>query len=454
MAPVIGRDRMVGARDDRPADLGQELLDRPGQLTTGAWRRLGKSARNGLRLARLLGKLSKKLAAADGEPLSAQDMERLRQVVAALGELKGVAMKAGQILSYIDVAMPESMRETLAVLQTCSQPMPRERLRTVVRAELPGRADLLLAGLEPAPLAAASIGQVHRGRLPDGTAVAVKIRYPEVARAIQTDFGPASFASRFVSLLYPNARVDAMIAEARQRFLEECDYLHEARVQGRFGELLAGHAVLRVPRVYPEWSSAGVLVSELVQGQHLEAFLASGPAQETRDRLGRALFEFYLGTLFRHGLYNCDPHPGNYLFQADGRVAMLDYGCTRQFEPPFVAALADLTRAVQADEPALLERAFVRLGLVRDGRRDAFETARGLVRAFYGPMLRDEELAVDLGQAMDLGQVLRGKRKLLRLSLPGEFVFLFRIRFGLMSVLARLGARANWYRLERSFLDG
>jgi predicted unusual protein kinase regulating ubiquinone biosynthesis (AarF/ABC1/UbiB family) len=189
-----------------------------------------------------------------------------------------------------------------------------------------------------------------------------------------------------------------------------------------------------------------------MEGEGLEAFLTRNPSPEVRDRLGQALFEFYVGSLFRHRLYNCDPHPGNYLFQREGTVGVLDYGCTREFEPAFVRKLAALTRAVHRDTREALHASFVELGLVREGQRYDFETARGLVRAFYGPMLRDQVQGIDLGEARGMRQVLDSKRQLMKLTLPGEFLFLFRIRFGLMSVLARLGARANWYRLEEEYV--
>jgi predicted unusual protein kinase regulating ubiquinone biosynthesis (AarF/ABC1/UbiB family) len=160
-----------------------------------------------------------------------------------------------------------------------------------------------------------------------------------------------------------------------------------------------------------------------------------------------------VGTLFRHHLYNCDPHPGNYLFQREGRVVVLDYGCTRQFEPSFVHKLAALTRAVHQDTHEALHASFLELGMVREGQRYDFQTARNLVRGFYGPMLRDEVQAIDLGEVRSMRQMLDSKRQLMKLSLPGEFLFLLRIRFGLMSVLARLEARANWYRLEEEYVS-
>jgi predicted unusual protein kinase regulating ubiquinone biosynthesis (AarF/ABC1/UbiB family) len=326
-------------------------------------------------------------------------------------------------------------------------------VEAIVQADLGERAAALLAQMDPAPVAAASIGQVHRARLPGGLRVAVKVRYPDVDKAIAADFRPAALGTRMASLFYPGANVDAMVREARARFLEECDYMHEARSQERFARIYEGHPTIAVPAVHPPYCSRRVLTSTWAEGLGFEAYLSAGPSSADRDRVGQALFEFYIGTLFLHGLYNCDPHPGNYVFQPDGRMVMLDYGCTREFERGFVAKLAALTRAVDADGRDDLHRAFVELGLVREGRAYDFETARALVRSFYGPMLRDDVIAIAPGDVMTFGSLVKRKRELMRLALPGEFLFLFRIRFGLMSILSRLGARANWYRLERRYAE-
>jgi predicted unusual protein kinase regulating ubiquinone biosynthesis (AarF/ABC1/UbiB family) len=195
-----------------------------------------------------------------------------------------------------------------------------------------------------------------------------------------------------------------------------------------------------------------VLTTRFVEGLNFERFLQTAPTQEHVDRIGKALFEFYLGTLFATGLYNCDPHPGNYLFMSHGRVAMLDYGCTRQFEGDFVASLARLTLAVQRDEPAALHQAFVDIGIIDAKRRCHFDTARELVRTFYGPLLEDRVQPLALPKET-FGSIAKTKLEMLKLTLPAEFLFLLRIRYGLMSVLGRLGAQATWYRLERSLVE-
>lgn len=429
-------------RERDQSELRQHLIGSTGAIPTATLSRLTRAAGAVLRAAR--GVRRSRAAEIDAATLS--------RIVESLGELKGIAMKVGQLMSYVDIALPDELRAALSVLQTHSQPMPLERVQQIVRAELGAAADELVAHMDPEPVAAASIGQVQRARLADGTEVAVKVQYPEVARAIAADFGPASFGSGVLKVLYPNAKLDAFIREARERFLEECDYLHEARAQARFSTLFADHPVLSVPAVHTAFSSRRVLTTTFVNGVSFDAFLAAEPDAATRDRLGVALFEFYVGALFRHGLYNCDPHPGNYLVSRDARLTILDYGCTREFDADYVAQLGRLTRAVHADAREALHASFVELGMVREGKKYDYVAARDLVRAFYGPMLEDRVQRIELGDALDMRRVVEGKQRLLKLSIPGEFLFLFRIRFGLMSVLARLGARANWYRLEAGYL--
>lgn len=443
------------SRDDDPRDPGAiratittALLGADEQLPTSATRRTGRALMAVLRGARAVRREQKR--ARKGTPPDL-DLESVARIVGALGQLKGLAMKMGQMMSYLDMALPPELQAALSALQTHAPPMPLERVEHIVREDLGPRADALLAGLEPTPIAAASIGQVHRARLPGGAVAAVKVRYPEVDQAIASDFGAARIGTRIQALLFPNARIEEFVDEMRTRLLEECDYEHEAAAQRAFRALFDDHPTILVPAVFDDHCGQRVLTTEYIDARRFDAYLADDPPQAERDRVGEALFEFYIGTLFRHGLYNCDPHPGNYLFLADGRIAMLDYGCTRKFEPEFLAGLAQLTRAVHADDERKLHRAFLAVGIVREGMRYDFDAARALARGFHGPLLHDEVQHITLRDG-DFGEIYRKKMQLLKLSLPGEFLFLLRIRYGLMSVLARLGARANWYRLERRYV--
>jgi predicted unusual protein kinase regulating ubiquinone biosynthesis (AarF/ABC1/UbiB family) len=436
--------------NDRRRSLRQELERRllalDAELPTSSIGRLGRTAVAGLRGARLALR-----AKGTGENL--QDLESLVALATSMGQLKGLAMKVGQLMSYLELDLPPELTAALAVLQTHSPPMPFERVAEIVTADLGQQATPLLAQMSSSAVAAASIGQVHRATLPTGDDVAVKIQYPGIDAAIAGDFRPAALATPFVKLLGPGASVDAVLNEARRALLEECDYEREARYEERFARIYADHATIAVPRVHSRYCSRRVLTTTWMEGLRFDDFLATNPPQSERDRLGEAIFEFYVGTLFRHALYNWDPHPGNYIFQRDGRIAMLDYGSTREFDRAFVRKLAALTRAAHTDTREALHRALVDLGFVRDGKTYDFATARKLVRSFYGPMLRDETVAVEHGEAKPFGAVLESKRQLLKLHLPGEFLFIIRIRFGVMSVLAKLGARANWHRLERRFAE-
>jgi predicted unusual protein kinase regulating ubiquinone biosynthesis (AarF/ABC1/UbiB family) len=370
------------------------------------------------------------------------------ELVRSFGTLKGVAMKAGQILSYTDESLPPEARRILATLQTHSPQLPFPQIARTVEDELGERAAGLLACMDPQPVASASIGQVHRATLPDGSAVAVKVQYPRIEEALAAEFRAAGAGVRFARVLMPAGDVESYVAEARDRILAECDYVQELRWQRRFRAIFRGHPVLRVPDVHPEFSSRRVLTSEWVEGKRFDAWLEGRPPQEARNRIGVALYEFYLGSLLRHGLFNADPHPGNYLLQDDDTIAMLDYGCVREFSTEQVRAFVSLGDATRRDEPNSIRAALRDVGAAAPLDSAAFDRTRALLRAFFSPTLVDQRQPIAPLSQSGVSEILSDKRTLAELRLPGEFLFLFRIRFGLHAVLARLGAEANWHRLE------
>jgi ribosomal protein L7/L12 len=385
-----------------------------------------------------------------------EDVEPEAIVAGSLGQLKGPMMKMGQLLGYVDIGLPDALRSAFAALQTNAQPLDTARIHRVLDEDLgdPGRA--LARAMRTEALSAASVGQVHRSSLPDGTPVAVKVLHPSLSTVIERDLWPAMLASKV------SAPLHSMIAEIRQRLLEECDYTLEAERQARFAEIFASHPTIVVPEVHRAFSSARVLTTTFVEGIHLDAYLASSQSRpDARNRAGEALFDFYIAPLFRHGIYNSDPHPGNYLFMPDGRVAFVDFGCAREFPGGFVAGLASLVEALMnADRlegrecrratctPADRDRmheALVALGKRGDVTYDREATWR-LLHAFFGPLLRDEVLAFDVNAELTLRQLVANAWRARRLAGSGELLFLLRTFVGLSSVLARLGARANWRR--------
>lgn len=378
--------------------------------------------------------------------LGALSPEALARLVESFGELKGVAMKMGQILSYVDGSLTPETRQLLAVLQRHSQPTPFAQIEQTIREDLRARAQALLARLDREPVSAASIGQVHRAVREDGTPVAVKVRHPGIEAAIRADFKTAAIGKVMARAFAPGVDVAGVIEEAQARFLEECDYALEARRQARFVDLLADHESIAIPAVHLDWCGPRVLTTAWHEGTGLEAFLLSRPRSEARERAARSLYEFYVGTLYRHGLFNADPHPGNLLFSADGRVTILDHGCVREFDRDTVVALVRLSRAVREDDARRIQAALGAIGMP-DPKAD-FDVTRGLLRGFFSPLLTPGRHAVAADRAVAMGETVKLKRTVMRMRLPGKLMFLFRIRFGLYAVLARLGAELDWAALE------
>ena len=412
-------------------------------IPTSSLGRLRRTAFAGARVG--LGALAGRLRGRDLN-LGALSPEALARLVESLGELKGVAMKVGQILSYVDGSLAPEARQLLAVLQLHSQPTPFAQIEQTIREDLGARAQALLARLEREPVAAASIGQVHRAVREDGTTVAVKVRHPGIEAAIRADFKAAAIGKVMAHAFVPGVDIAEVFEEAQARFLEECDYALEARRQARFVELFAGHEAIAIPAVHLDWCGPRVLTTTWHEGAGLEAFLLSQPPSKARERASRALYEFYVGTLYRHGLFNADPHPGNLLFSADGRVTILDHGCVREFDRDTVLALVRLSRAVRDDDARRIQAA---LGAIGTPEPTAdFDVTRGLVRGFFAPLLTPGRHAIAADRAVAMGETVKLKRTLMRMRLPGKLMFLFRIRFGLYAVLARIGAELDWAALE------
>ncbi|MEO8587013.1 MAG: AarF/UbiB family protein [Acidobacteriota bacterium] len=447
---------MPSIKDERLERLLERLRKDPGRaVPENALARVGATAFAAARTG--AGFLAGALRGRGKAGLAGVDLETIERLVTSLGELKGVAMKLGQILGTLDTideTIPPEARRLLALLQTQSQRAEPGAIEEVLRKELGKKAEALLANLDPIPASVASIGEVHRARLPDGTPVAVKVQHPGIENAVRADFRAAGAGRAFASM-FPGggATVRESIAEAGERLLEECDYRLEAERQVTFRRLFARHAILVVPSVHRAWTTRRVLTTTWEDGLGLDAYLESGPDLAAKSRAGKALLEFYIGTLYRHALFHADPHPGNYRFRDDGRIVVFDYGCVRVFDRPTVAALAALARAVRADDAGAIRGALAALGARHTGGDADFALIRTLLRGFFGPMLLPGPRAVDAGATLDLASVMRDKLALMRLQLPGKLLFLFRIRFGLYAVLARLGAVCDWSALEASYAD-
>jgi predicted unusual protein kinase regulating ubiquinone biosynthesis (AarF/ABC1/UbiB family) len=418
----------------------------------------GRAARSA-ELARVAARLGQSYASSSARQVfaSAGARERIRaerelrtaaEVTAALGSMKGVLMKLGQMASYLDTGLPDPMRATLASLQQDAPAMSAELAAQVVEQELGGLPGQVFAEWDDEPIASASIGQVHRAMTRDGQAVAVKVQYPGVDDAIRADLDNSALLVQVVSLAFPGLDARPLVDELRARVSEELDYHLEAANQRRFGRAYAGHPFIHIPEVRTDLSTGRVLTTELVAGARYQEVQAW--PQEERDLAGEAIFRFVFGCLYRFHAFNGDPHPGNYVFHGNGRVTILDFGLVKWFTEGDVALLAEmiktlvLQRDVHRFRHAVEAAGFLRPDPALDDAQvaDYFHHYYELVYD-GGPVSFSPEYAAETVRTF----FDAGNEVVKRANVPPQFVILQRINLGLYAVLAGLGATADWRRI-------
>ncbi len=371
------------------------------------------------------------------------------QVVAELGQMKGVMMKAGQLLGVMADALPDAARQALASLQADAPPMAPSLAESVVRAELGAAPEALFRRWEPVPVAAASIGQVHRAQLFDGRHVAVKVQYPGVAETFRGDLDNMGVVYGLLTrFALPGLDPEAVVAELRARMVDELDYRIEAANQTAFAEHYAGHPFITIPAVVPELSTARVITSEWVEAASWRDFLATAD-EATRQRAGEVLFRFAQGSIHRFGCFNGDPHPGNYRFHPDGRVTFLDFGMVKRWAPGEWERLAPCMDAIVSDpDPVALLGAMETAGFLPPGHGLDPEAVFAYVSSPYVPYLTEtftftpEVVAAALQRVLDV----RGpyQEVVRRLDLPASFVVLDRLVWALSALLGTLHAHGPW----------
>ncbi len=416
------------------------------------------SGRN-LRLARLGARAGGREAAARARGVFASaerrealdrsvELRHASDVARELGEMKGALMKLGQMVSYLDEGLPEPVRAALAQLQQDAPPMSVELAARMVESELGARPEVVFAQWDPEPIAAASIGQVHRAMTHDGRAVAVKVQYPGIAEAVESDLGNLALVFGGIGRAYPGFESGPLVTELRTRLREELDYRLEARRQQQFADYYAGHPFIHIPGVLSEFSTGKVLTSELAVGARFsEAQLWS---QEQRDLAGEAVFRFIFRSFYRLHLFNGDPHPGNYLFRPDGRVTFLDFGLVKQFTETEIDRIRRLIETIVLDpDPAQFRLAMEDAGFLARGAPLSDAVVVEYFGHFYshlrerGPHLITSEFASEVVRRFfDVngphGEVMRNA------NVPPAFVVVQRVNLGMFAVLAQLGATADW----------
>ena len=285
------------------------------------------------------------------------------------------------------------LQTKLAELRDDVPPVPFSKLERLLRDEFGGPLNRVFSEFDERAFAAASIGQVHRATTLDGDEVVVKVQYPGVAEAVETDLRNAMLLLPLVKRLAPGLDARALASELRERIVEELDYELEAQNQRRIGRLRRGHPFISVPKVNTELSTRRALVSEYIEGERFEVVRRLEEPQ--RDSYGEMVFRFYFGLLYRDRIALGDPHPGNYLLRPDGRVGFLDYGLLRDVGTARVAAERGIAAAVRAGDAAALKAALIAGGYLRSDRAD----------------LVDEELALKLMRRATRWYAVPGQRR-------------------------------------------
>ena len=379
-------------------------------------------------------------------------------VAALLGNMKGAIMKAGQMLSFIADGLPPEAQAALATLQADVPPMAPSLAEGVVRDELGEDPERVFLDWDPVPVAAASIGQVHRAVLHDGRIVAVKIQYPGVDRAIKSDLDNAELLyGLFASFALKNMDVKGLVDELRSRMYDELDYTLEARLQAEFAAMYRGHPFVHVPDVVPELSTRRVLVSDWVDGMTWAEFLLDA-TPDTKQKSAEVLFRFAEGSIWRHGVFNGDPHPGNYRFHPDGSVTFLDFGLVKRWSPGELEQLSPiLDRVIERDAEGTCAAMVAARFLAADHKLDpkaVWDYVSRPYEPFMVPSFRysrpwvAETIATMLDLKGEHGDVIR------QLNMPSSYVILDRVVWGVSALLGRIGASNTWSSLLAEYRKG
>ncbi|MBF6619434.1 MAG: AarF/ABC1/UbiB kinase family protein [Patulibacter sp.] len=391
----------------------------------------------------------------------------VQQLVAQLGQLRGAAMKIGQMLSMVDLdGLPEDQRDDLqrqlAALRDDVPAVPFAKLEKLMTDELGGPLSATFREFDEQAFAAASIGQVHRAVTRDGAEVVVKVQYPGVAEAVDTDLRNGQLLIPIIRRIAPGLNFKALAAEMRERIGEELDYELEAQNQRRIERLVRDHPFIRVPHVHTDLSTRRVLVSEYVEGERFEEVRRAD--EPTRDHYAEVVFRFFFGLLYRDGIALGDPHPGNYLRCADGRVCFLDFGLLRDVSPERIARERAIAAAVREDDADRLKRTLIDGGYVPTSRADAVDAdwALRMMRMTTGWYARPgvRRLAPDRarehgrGERPDREQRAAIRDQVNQFEIPPEAILVRRMHGIVAVVLGQLRAEADWGGIAAEYLDG
>ena len=382
------------------------------------------------------------------------------QLAGALGGLKGPIMKVAQLMATVPDLMPPEYVAELAKLQSDAPPMGWAFVKRRMSAELGADWQHKFAEFEHQPAAAASLGQVHRARAHDGTALACKLQYPDMQSAVEADLHQLEWLFAIHRRMEPAIDTTEVGGEIAERIREELDYQREAKHAALYRRMLAATREVRVPGVWPALSTRRLLTLDWLEGDRL--LVHKGSDLAARNRIAVAMFKAWWHPFSRFGVIHGDPHLGNYTaFIEDGEpqgINLLDYGCVRIFPPKFVGGVVDLYHGLLHGDAALVVHAYETWGFRRLSR-ELIDTLNIWAHFIYGPLLDDRERTIADGvkpseygrrEAFRVHRALKEKGPV---RVPREFVFMDRAAIGLGAVFLHLAAKLNYHRLFNEAIE-
>ncbi len=375
------------------------------------------------------------------------------QVLSRMVYLRGAVMKLGQVMAHWPNVLPAPFSEVLGRLHSQAPPMHFALLREHMCRELGADPSEVFDEFEPEAFAAASLGQVHRARIKGSSQrVAVKVQYPDIARTIRDDLRNLKASALGLRLSGDWNNLQKQFDGIQRMFEQELDYEQEAQFQEAARTCLAGQEDLVVPRVHREHSTKRVLTTDYLEGTHLDAFLATNPAQSLRDRHGAQITRASMRLWYRERLVYADPHPGNYLFLPNGKLGLIDFGCCHRFSSEEFEHVLETERAAFSNDDARLVAALAQSCDMRV--EDLDEQRLGVLRAYcdwvWAPLRTDEPFDYGTPDQYREGIRLYGefvKRRWIR-SQPVN-VWLTKVFFGVRAMLTHLGARVAYGKIMR-----
>jgi predicted unusual protein kinase regulating ubiquinone biosynthesis (AarF/ABC1/UbiB family) len=398
--------------------------------------------------------------------LERRHIEAAEQIVAALGTMKGAAMKVGQVMSFLDVGMvppeyQEEFQKKLAALRDAAPTVTFKDMKKVIEQELDDPFTEVFEEFDEEPIAAASIGQVYRARLTDGRPVAVKVQYPGVAAAVRADMQNLGMILRLAKRIAPGMDPKAIGEEIRDRIEEELDYELEAQNQRTLARIFKGHPFIVVPGVVTSLSRERVLVTEFVEGIGFEEL--KGYPQEERNRIGEIIFRFYFGCLYRHGQFSGDPHPGNSMLlngdPAHPKMAFFDFGLFKKMPPGTVELEIEVAKATIDGDTDRIMQLGTETGFFPEPDKfdpqkvlEHFRAATGWYTVDEWVELRPElatQVLIDMSDPRSeyFGQ-LRHE------NAPPDHIFGRRMEVLTLAVISQLRAQGNFHRIAREWFYG